>query len=236
MQPVPLSSNLEYQEYPFLEEYLTEQALERIAELPYMWDEQRPIKLWYSLSNCQWDGVCFMEWKYTIKKDSELYKKIIETMETDHKNKVKEVYDMDISFYHRGNENSFSTAINVYLLTVDEQFDWTDIYPDPDQSRFYYNPFQRICQALEKLGYEYIESEDKDTVLNNGFKAFLRANRIETDDDNLYDYEYTQIEEEAKEKWYTLVCTKWDTNLWPLWVWLPDIVPHIRETEYFTFK
>jgi hypothetical protein len=121
-------------------------------------------------------------------------------METDHKNKVKEVYDMDISFYHRGNENSFSTAINVYLLTVDEQFDWTDIYPDPDQSRFYYNPFQRICQALEKLGYEYIESEDKDTVLNNGFKAFLRANRIETDDDNLYDYEYTQIEEEAKEK------------------------------------
>ena len=71
------------------------------------------------------------------------------------------------------------------------RYDWRDIFPDPDQKRFYYDPFQTICRELEKLGYEHIESEDRNAVLYQGFEKFLSENNIESNDP-LYDFSYSE--------------------------------------------
>ena len=91
---------------------------------------------------------------------------------------------------------------------------------------------KEIAYKIEKHGYSIIESNDQDNINFLAFERFKNTNGIEWLED-LYEYEYTNSAKEVPG--YTLVATSGDTNIDGLWVQLPPLKEHTKETNYFTF-
>lgn len=138
-----LNSFRETNQYDFLDENLNEYLQELLKEnkIKFACD----LKLYYSLSYCQGDGVCFtgfFNWgKYNIK--------IIH----------------NFNYCHKKSTNIY---INYYDKKENEQEATEKVYNN------FKNIYYSICDKLEKAGYEYIESEDseeniKENIVANGY-------------------------------------------------------------------
>lgn len=72
-----------------------------------------------------------------------------------------------------------------------------------------------ICSELKKEGYNIIESQNEETILNNAFKRFLSLNDIEPNSsDSIWDYDYKT----KPEKGYIQISDSGDTNLKGLFI------------------
>jgi len=79
--------------------------------------------------------------------------------------------------------------------------------------------YHALCKEMELLGYSIIEEDDKQEVLNAGFKEFLLVNDISLDLE-LWDLSYYDNETEAKKylKKPINICESGDSYINGLWI------------------
>ena len=124
----------EGQDYPFLTEELENFITEKLEDLGFMVEDLRVL---YSLSYCQGDGVSFTA---KLSKGIESY----------------EVNRSDSHYYHE--------------MTISEVYHETEDGEQTDESELL-EKMRDIAKQAEKIGYGYIEDEDKDGNVDEAIKA-----------------------------------------------------------------
>lgn len=210
-----------YNNYPLLQEEMQEHAKELIKQskllAPFDADtlaESIQYSLWYS----QGDGVSFRKWQYT--KTLTYWKTQKDILFFVATNSYARHYSHEKTFYIDWQLQSYF----LNWLTKKEEEKMQELADE------YTEELRSICSKLEKRWYKIIEEEDEISIISNAFDRWKEANKIE-DASDLWDFEYSTKPTE----WYTQIATSGDTNIDGLWVQLPPLEEHIKETNYFTF-
>ncbi len=243
MQPIKiteLKSSDTAQHYDFLEDHMKEKAIELIQALPQT-DIQDDLEIWYSLSNCQGDGVCIRGWRITLTRISEpkyinpQVLLLIEEIKKEFAITETKQLEVSITFSHRGNynhENSFDIDLSWNCIDENEN------YINQDDSKYdheaiFIDTYRNICKQLEKYWYSLIEDEDNEEICR---EALIRFSNINNFEDEIYidEYEYTTEEKQITDDMIQ-VATKGDTQFDWLWVALPSFEVRTRDEHYRAF-
>lgn len=183
------------EDYWILEEdmqEILEVELEKIKHLT----QKENIKLYYSLSNSQGDGVIF-EGFFRYKNTT--FKITQEGHYYNSKNHNIRIFNYKNKDYVELNEKQEKEAYKEI-----EEFKENYYYP--------------ICNKLEKIGYQTIEDIDEENILRAGYKRFLEKNNIKSELE-LYELEYKTQEE----KGYIKIAEEGNTCIKGLWIKIPKL-------------
>jgi hypothetical protein len=177
-------------DYYFLSDNLSEILKDKLRENKIK-IENNDFKIYYSLSYSQGDGFCFIGqfiYKNCLFKVEHYEHYYHYNSKTINLVMYKDKYIEDLT------EKQFK---KYDLTTIEEEF--SDLYVD-------------ICKQLEEIGYNIIEEEDKQQILNNGLRDFCEINNINHID--LYDLSYNDTEKGG----FIKICESGDTCIKGLWI------------------
>jgi hypothetical protein len=152
------------------------------------------LKVYYSLSYCQGDGFMFEgliqtnKARFRIKQSGHYY----------HENS-KEIF-LECLFI--GNKEVYPTEMNKKQEKKAEEI-------EEEFNLLYVN----ICKEMEKEGYSFIESQEKENILRSGFNEWKEENNLLSNYE-LYNLDYK--EEEAED--YIKICDSGNTIIKGLWI------------------
>lgn len=189
------TKDIEDEDYYFLEGDLNSELIEELEKIKQLTQKEN-IKLYYSLSNSQGDGVIF-EGFFRYKNTT--FKITQEGHYYNSKNHNIRIFNYKNKDYVELNEKQEKEAYKEI-----EEF----------KEKYYYP----ICNKLEKIGYNFIETIDEENILRAGFKRFLEKNNIKSELE-LYNLEYKTQEE----KGYIKIAEDGDTCIKGLWIKLPKL-------------
>ena len=180
-------------DFCFLEEDLRSRITEKLQEKGYKAED---IKLYYSLSYSQGDGLCFIG---NVETPTAIFK-------ITHSNR----------YFHE-----YSTDISITQLKIKEDFVYFEDLTNKQRERAekiqasFIEEYRQLCKETAKIGYSIIEETQKDNVLRRGFNDFLELNDISQDGiKELYDYDYSTQEK----KGYIKIAEHGDTSIRGLWI------------------
>jgi len=148
MLQVTTNINILDNDYIFLSEDLKEKAIELLKENDLSFNEQ-DFEIFYSLSYCQGDGVCFDNLKINLW-DSIWTLYIKQSWHYYHSN------SMNFDFNYEEDKNLLEEEENKIIFSI-----------------------KNLCKDLEKYWYNLIESEDEYNSKKETLQQFLNINNIE---------------------------------------------------------
>lgn len=177
--------------YDFLEESLHEILIETIKEKGLTAEGE--LKISYDLSYCQGDYFHFSG----ILKTSLLKAQVILSGRMDYP---------DFSILEFKTSKGWGSEYDLNAKETEKAL---------NELEFLKEVYWDICKILEKEGYNHIESQNEETILNHAFKRFLIINNIEPNSsDSIWDYDYKT----ESEKGYIQISDSGDTNLKGLFI------------------
>jgi len=133
IQEKVLNNFRENNDLMFLDEYLNNYLEELLIKYKILVNNDKYFKLYYSLSYCQGDGVCFIG-------------------NFEYKNfKIK--IEHNFNYYHK-------RSTDIYIYKEDKK--GNEIEVTEKQEEHFKNIYYEICDLIEKAGYDYIDSENSE--------------------------------------------------------------------------
>lgn len=195
LKTVELNIKNGYDDFSFLSEELKDLLEEKLQEKGFNIDD---LKISYSLNYSQGDGFSFTG---TIKTDSEMFKITRNEYRYSHSNTT----DIDfIILYEDEKEIHEDEFTEEQKKTAQEREEW------------FTNEYKKICKEMEDIGYEIIESQERENILKSGFEEWKEVNGF-NDDSEFYDFMYKSFfvdymnKEKEDTSGYVLVCDSGDT-------------------------
>lgn len=178
--------------FDFLSDDLTEQLKQKLEDRGFKHDG---LKVYYDLSYSQGDFFNF--------------EGLITTKEAEFRVKSNEPFDFNVDLVKLFiNHKKVKNNQEVYYddMTEKQREKADDILFD----------FQETCRIInyemKKLGYETIQTQEKDNILREAFREFLQLNNIK--EDEIFNYSYS----ETAKKGYVQIAENGDTIMKGLWL------------------
>jgi len=151
----------------FLYESLSEN-LKQLLEKNKIGFNDSTLKLYYSLSHCQGDGLCF----------------------------IGDFVFNGLNIYVTHNSNYYySSSVGIEVEEEEDNDELSELLKEKIFNNFK-EIFENICNELEKNGYQIIEQEEEDEILRHGFNDWKEENNINCDYE-IYDCNYLTKEQKG---------------------------------------